>query len=409
MEEGAFAKDVCMTDSSEVIAVSTDNGVSYIRRSVFQNLFENSHIYYKKEYQDALRDKRVRLKVLQKLAREAQIPYSLFFASDKMVQEQIERNNTELFKGVDNGIFSMSGRGNVDIRDINLIIKDIIKRQKILTKEYPQTPENDLCNLLRGSRDDISDQAKTLSETIGFDLNKFRSFSQKERAYDYLVALLESNNILVSRSRVGAMPQSVNRNVSFSGIVVKNKRFPSIFLYTKDETRVGDPTGRRIFTLFLLLVCVAKGKYTPVSYSSRSKEIIDTDEYKIVEQILMPRQEYEGSMIDDVSGVKNIADYCKITPRAALVCLRRLECIDSNSYDSVYDQLDVEYTRGKEGPGHPWTASSTTKVKTYCGIEFTKKAFELYDTGKLSRGDLRRILLFNKKPKSFLDDLRQGL
>ncbi|NCU31039.1 hypothetical protein EOM57_04515 [Candidatus Saccharibacteria bacterium] len=399
-----------MSSEANIIAIVIDNKRTYIRLDTFRNLFESSHIYYKKEYQNALQNGSMKFKILQKLAREANIPYSLFFAPNDYVENEIERNNTELFKGVDSGVISMSGRGSVETRDIGLIIKDILKRQILLNKEYPNIDQNTIKDSLRSATGDILQQAQKLISIIDFDLDEFRSFQGKEKAYDYLVNLFEKHNILVSRSRIGAMPQSINKEVTFSGVTVKHKKFPSIFLYSKDETMVGDPTGRRIFTLLLLLVCIAKGKYSIVSYNSRSEEIIEADEYRIVEEILVPSSEVEGLAISKIQEIRELSDTWKVTPRAALVILRRNGCIEKDNYNEIYEQLDDAYLESKSsGKSHPWTSKDTTKVKTYCGIEFTKKAFELHDMGRLSEGDLRRLLLFNKKPRKFLGDLRDTL
>lgn len=396
-------------NNKELMAVSVNNNILYINFEIFRNLFESSHIYYKKEYQDALRNKRIRLKILQKLAREANIPYALFFAPKKLVEKQIERYQKELFKGVDNGLFSISGRGNIDIRDVSLVIKDILQRQKILRKGFPNEEDNKIRGMLKGSTDDISIQARKLTKIIGFDLETFRRFSGKEKAYNYLVDLFESNNVLVSRSRPGAMPQSINKKVSFSGLAVRDKKFPTIFLCANDETMIGDPTGRRIFTLFLLLVCIAKDKFLPVSYNSRSREIISVDEYRIVEEILMPEMEFTGIEVSDIELVNQFASLCKITPRATLARLRRLGGVSESDYNIFCEYLDQKYIKDKKNSNHPFAVSVYTKIKTYCGLEFTRRVFLMYDAGVLSRGEMRRLLLFNKKPSGFLEALRSHL
>lgn len=391
---------------NDTIRVDVDNQPFFISGKIFKSLFENSHVYYKKEYIKAIENKVIRLKVLQKLAREAHIPYSLFFATESVVEFQLQRNERNLFKGVDNGLISISGRGSVEVRDINLIIKDIRQRQQILRKNYPNEVENKIVGFLRNDRGDVESKAVKISSLLDLDINHLRTLRTKELAYEYLVSLLEENNILVSRCRRGYMPQSINRSAKFSGVVVKDKKFPHIFLYTSDESRVGDPSGRRIFTLLLLVVCAAKMKFTPVTYDSKSKDLIEAEEYRIVEEIIMPRGEFTGAVVNSADEVIDIATECKITPRAALMRLRRLGSITEKDFFSIYQELDDKYMRDSKNDKHPYTARPTTQVLTYCGREFTKRTFELMDGGVLTAGDVMRILLFNKKPKSFLDDLR---
>lgn len=146
-----------------------------------------------------------------------------------------------------------------------------------------------------------------------------------------------------------------------------------------------------------------------MSYDSKSKDITNEDEYRIVEEILMPKKEFEQLNISDISGLNTIADRCKVTPRAALVRLRKLDRVSEKVYGEMYSILDSKYSQDKKQSSHPYKVSDTTKVKTYCGLEFTRRVFELYDGKRLSEGDLRRVLLFNKKPKKFLQDLQASL
>ena len=392
-----------------VLSVSVGKGSIYIDSRIFAKLFGNSHVYHKRGYRDAVDKKKITLKCLQELAREANIPYSLFFAPEEVVDKQIERNNRELFKGVNETQFYMTERGKVEIRDINLIIKDIIKRQKLMKKFFPEEKDNEIVYLLKRSNMSIEKQANAIVCKVGLDLETLRSSNKKEDAYNYLVNLCESHNIYISRSRIGVMPQNISTKVAFSGLAVRDKKFPSIFLYSKDETMVRDPAGRRIFTILLLLVCIARGRFCLVSYDSKSTDLTNDDEYRIVEEILMPKKEFEQLNISDISELNTIADRFKVTPRAALVRLRKLNKLNKRDYDEIYCILDIRYAQDKKQSNHPYKVSDATKVKTYCGLEFTKRVFNLYDRGRLSEGDLRRVLLFNKKPKKFLQDLQASL
>ena len=392
-----------------VLSVSVGKENIHIDSKIFIKLFENSHVYHKRGYKDAVDKKKITLKCLQKLAREANIPYSLFFAPEEVVDKQIERNNRELFKGVDETQFYMTERGEVEIRDINLIIKDIIKRQKLMKKWFPDEKANEVVNLLKRSNKSIEEQANIIACSVGLDLEKLRLCSRKEDAYNYLVSLCELHNVYISRSRIGVMPQNISTKVAFSGLAVRDKKFPSIFLHSRDETMVSDPAGRRIFTILLLLTCIARGHFCLVSYDSKSKDLTNDNEYRIVEEILMPKKEFEQLSISDISELNTIADRFKVTPRAALVRLRKLNKLNKRDYDEIYCILDIRYAQDKKQSNHPYKVSDATKVKTYCGLEFTKRVFNLYDRGRLSEGDLRRVLLFNKKPKKFLKDLQSNL
>lgn len=394
----------------DMILVALDSKYVYISKEVFTALFENSHIYYKKDYIEALEDNKIKFNKLKELSRDAGIPYSLFFAPIEKVQKQIEENNDIIFKGVQGGPIAISSRGDIHLRDINLIIKDIQKRQQLLTKNHRETVINPIINLRQ--QQSIVDMANAIVSTLDLDMNKFRNYSKKEAAYEYLVTCLEEKNVIISRSRRGVMPQTIRKELHFSGFSVKHKKYPAIFLHSKDEDKANDPAGRRIFTIFLLLSCMANKRFAVVSYNQNVKEPAQNIEYITAEEILMPEDAISGIRVNNIEEIESIADCFKVTPSMALVRLKRLGCINEDDFNSFFELLDRKWQEASEqndGNGFKYNAKDTTRIITYNGKLFTAEIINLLRANKISAGDASRLLLFKKKTKSMLTELEEKI
>ena len=391
-----------INNKEELILVALDSKYVYIQKSVFIALFENSHIYYKKDYNEALKNNRIKFSRLEKLSREAGIPYSLFFAPIDKVEENIKNNNNIIFSGVTDVPIVISSRGDIRVRDINLIIKDIQKRQQFLTKKHPEFADNPLLNL-RLQQDPIR-ISESILNILKIDMDKFRSYSSKELSYNYLISRLEDNNILISRSRIGVMPQTIKTGLNFSGFLVKHRKFPALFLHPKDEDKISDPSGRRIFTIFLLLVCIVNKKYAIVTYSQNVREPAQNIEYLVAEEILMPESMICGTQVGNLNKLKEIADLFKVTPSMAAVRLRRLGIIHKETFDNFLNELELEWDEArKQSKGsHYRSPKDLKRVIDYNGMIFTKEVMMSLKGGELSIGDATRLLMFKKKRKDVI-------
>lgn len=394
----------------DMILVALDSNYVYIPKEVFVALFENSHIYYKSDYKKALADSRIRFKVLKDLSRDAGIPYSLFFAPLDKVHGQIEANNDILFKGVQDTPMAIASRGDIHLRDINLIIKDIQKRQQFLAKNHRDTEENPIINLRQ--QQSVPDMARLIISTLDLDMDKFRSHSSKESSYNYLVSHLESKNIIISRSRRGVMPQTIRKELSFSGFSVRHKKYPAIFLHSKDEDMASDPAGRRIFTIFLLLSCIANKRYVMVSYSQSVKEPAQNIEYMLAEEILMPEDAVSSIRVNSIEEVEALAESFKVTPSMTLVRLKRLGCLSEETFDTLFNLLDRKWREATSSSSkgcYVRDANITTKVITYNGQLFTAEIISLLRMGKLGIKDASRLLLFKNRPRTLLSDIGEKI
>ena len=399
--------DNCNAD--DLMSIAINSKYVYIDLSIFKQLFEgSSHVYYLTDYQRAVAERKIKISKLIELSRRAQIPYSLFFAPKKLVDMNIKRNEQLLFQGVDNGMISMAGRGNVEIKDINLIVKDIRKRQLFLAKHNKNAPDNPILHLQREQDDRL--YAKSILESLDLDMDKLRSYKTKDSAYTFLVKELERANILISRSQTGAMPQAIRKDIRFSGIAVKHKKYPAIFLYTKDEPDISDPTGRRIFTIVLLLVCMSLNHFSPVSYDSNLQSSIETKEYIMAEEILMPQEMLAGVIAESLSDVYNLSTVFKVTPSMVLMRLKRLNLIGGKKFNRLFEQINNERELAQiKNHKIPFKISEATRVINYNGRKFTTNVLRLLDAGAISQGEACRLLGKHRRSSSFIKQIGEAL
>src|SRR5699024_745187 len=152
--------------------------------------------------------------------------------------------------------------------DVELIVKDLLRKQGLAKKHDPSLVKNKIVGLLRRSRPTAREDAEILVHALGLDRDALRRARKKEAALEMIIERLEANQVLVSRSMRGFMPQLIE--VRFSGMTVRDSKVPYIFLAGGDHGDFQEPAGRQIFTLILMAVLVARGIFAPVSYDANS-------------------------------------------------------------------------------------------------------------------------------------------
>lgn len=369
-------------------------------------LFESSVLYGLKEYTNTLSKRTVSFAEFTHLARKADIPYALFFAPKNQVEENLKRKTDILLAGVTKDIFSMNSRGTVQLRDIELIVKDLLRKQSLLKKHDPHLPNNEIVSSLKGSRKSVEEQAELLRTGIGIDLDHIASLS-KEKTFDYIASLLEEKNVFISQSTKAYMPQNIQNSVKFSGICVKDTKVPFIFLNNKDDSKSFEPAGRKVLTLILLYVCLSKAKFSALSYDEQSKDLINDIEFRIAEEILMSRARMKELPLDNLEQIKDASQVLSVTPSALIMRMRHVGTLgDEQAYQYLND------LRSQFALLSPPTGRSPKPInafKKYNGVGYSKAIFRLIDSNKISRTDARRILFLNKAKVSFLETFRGSL
>ncbi|MGN6428064.1 MAG: hypothetical protein ACTHMF_14685 [Leifsonia sp.] len=298
-----------------------------IEKSVFVDLLENSVVNGRAPYRRALETSEITYSDLVALSRKAEVPHPLFFAPLHIVQAQLRLKNEKLLQGVVPDTFTVNTRTQVKLRDVELIIKDLLRKQSLARKHDPTLTKNAIVGLLKRPKATAEEDAQVLVDAVGFDRRAVRAARTKDSALEMIIARLEANQVLVSRSVRGFMPQLIE--VRFSGMTVRDSKVPYIFLSGGDHGDFQEPAGRQIFTLVLMTVLVARGIFAPVSYDANSRTVEAGREYDIVGEILMPAHELQGAKFESVDDVKNAADQFKVTPSALTVRAMRLGTLNA--------------------------------------------------------------------------------
>jgi len=285
-----------------LMEVTLEGSRTPIEREVFVDLFDNSVVHGRAPYLRALETMDIAFTELVDLARKADIPYVLFFAPRALVQAQLTTKTNKLLQGVTKETFSLNSRATVELRDVELIVKDLLRKQMLLRRHDSTLVKNPIAGLLSGSRHTVQEDAEALLGALSLGAGSIGGARNKGAALELLITHLEARQVLVSRSVRGFMPQLLQ--VKFSGMTVRDPKVPYIFLAGGDHGDSQEPEGRQVFTLTLLAVLVARGIFGPVTYDGRSTAPDPGREYDIVGQILMPSAVVRSMGLRSLAAVK---------------------------------------------------------------------------------------------------------
>ena len=380
-----------------------------VDRSVFVDLLSNSVASERADYIHALERSRISFSELVSLARVADIPYVLFFAAAPVVAAQLEMKLEKLLAGVSKQTFSMNSRSSVRLADIELIVKDLLRKQMALKELDKSLKDNEVVGCLRRSRRTIEQDAEMLRRVLGFGSEDVKLSKNKTAALELLMGRFEERQLLVSQSQRTYMPQLLPSGAArFSGLCVKDRKIPYIFLTGGDAGDVFEPSGRRVFTLVLLAVFVARGRFAPVTYDDRTKDPIADREFQICEELLMPAAEIRGLDLYDIDEVRAAADTYRVTPSAMVMRGRRLGRIDRDQVGVLLGRLQSEFARRDKSQGGS-TSKPVNGVRKYSGVEYSRRMLAQVEAGRLSPGDFCRVVALNKLKPQQLGEFKAAM
>ncbi len=364
-----------------------------IDRASFIELLENSVVNSRAPYLRALERDEINYSDLVDLARKAEVPHPLFFAPTALVKAQVRAKSDKLLQGVAPETFTVNTRTSIKLRDVELIVKDLLRKQALARKHDPTLVKNRIVGLLRRPRATVREDADALIDALGLDRHAIRRARTKEAALDLIINRLEANQVLVSRSVRGFMPQLIE--VRFSGMTVRDTKVPYIFLSGGDHGDFQEPAGRQIFTLVLMAVLVARGIFAPVSYD-------------IVGEILMPANEMQGMAFGDLDDVKAAADVFKVTPSAMAVRAMRLGMISVETALGHLNELEKEFRAlPKSGPRNQ--PKPVNAIRKYSGRALTARMLRAVEEQRLSESEFRRVVCHNRISIFEIGDLKAAL
>jgi hypothetical protein len=387
------------------IDVLLDGERSTIERSIFSELLENSVVHDRAPVRHALERGEIPFTELVDLARKAEIPYSLFFAPSEFVAAQMKEKTRKLLQGVAPDTFTVNLRSIVHLHDIELIVKDLLRKQAVLKLQDSTLTKNPILGLLRHPRPTVKADADALLEALALDRSELRAARNKKVARDLLIDRLEAKQVLVSQSVRGYMPQLLE--VKLSGMTVRDSKVPYIFLAGGDHLDDQEPMGRQIFTLTLMAVLVARGIFKPVTYDAKSSTPNPRREYEIVGETLMPANDIRQFDLATADGIRAAADEFKVTPSAMVVRAMHLKLIAPETGDRFLRNFEDEFRAIPKSRAQQPRAVNA--IRKYTGRELSLRMLSALDNKKISAGEFCRVICLNKIHPSQIGEFRAAL
>ncbi|MFB9955667.1 ImmA/IrrE family metallo-endopeptidase [Cellulomonas denverensis] len=386
------------------IALRIDGAEVPLDRTTFTALFDSSVVYAYAPYRHALEDSTIGFRDFIGLARRAEIPYPLFFAPTEVVTAQLEAKTRKLLAGVSKSSFSLTSRSAVRLRDVELIVKDILRKQAAIKGLDASLGPNRVINRLRRSAGSVHEDADKVRSLLGLNLVELRTRTTNQKALEFLIERLEANQIFVSRSQQSVMPQRLPRDVSFSGLCVRDRKVPFIFLTSGEHGSDLEPAGRKIFTLVLLSIFIARGRFAPVSYEDQTGNGVEDRDYELAEEVLMPASDFSSFAVDALDDVKDAARRLHVTPSAFVMRARRLGAISPGESRDYLDELAEQFAARSKSPAR--TPLTHNAVRSYAGAEFTRRMLNQLDRGTITPGEFCRVVCLNRLRPNDLHLLR---
>lgn len=372
--------------------------------AVFTTLLDNSVAGTYKGYEAALETGTITLAKLQFLAAKGDIPLPLFFAPLGTVEAQVSAKTEKLLAGVNRPTFSIGSRARVELRDVELVVKDLIRKQQLLRSVDDSLERNSIVGLLSRLGPSPEADAAKLASAIDLDHDEIRKCRKKETALELIIDRLEGNQILVSRSVNNYMPQRLT-HVRFSGLTVRDNKVPYIFLAGGDHGDQQEPVGRTIFTLALLTVLVARKIFAPMTWDGGTSETDLGVEYDIAGALLMPADRFKAGGVASLAEIKNRSDEFKVTPSAVTVRAMRLGIIAEEEGFAYLAELREEFAGAGGGARNQILPENA--VKKYGGKEFARRMLIALDGSRIKPREFCRAVCLNHLKPHQINDLRR--
>lgn len=362
-----------------------------IPTDVFEALLDNSVARLYADFDHAMSSGSISWRSLVSLSEKGEIPIPLFFAPKELVEYQIEMKNRALLSGLGKDVFSVNARAEFRIADVELIVKDLIRKQELLKSLEPDLHKNTFVGCLSTKSRNLENDVQVFFEHIELDPDAISAAKNAKEAFETLASALENAQVLVGESVRNYMPQQIKVG-EFSGLTLKDSRIPYIFVAGGDKGDNQEPSGRRLFTLVLLAVLVARNKFVSVAYNGDYLGGGSIYEFDLAASILMPK----AKLIDvntDLDSIKQLAASLNVTPTALTVRLKRLGILDFKSASEHLQALREEFLmRPAQIFSQPKPENA---IRKYNGTFMTRRMLTHLDAGRLAPKEFRRIICLN--------------
>lgn len=368
-----------------------------ISRESFLRLLDVSPVKAYVSYTNAVASNEIRFSDLKDLASKANVPYPLFFAPSTQVEKQLKDKEKNLFEKLPSKAeMRVVGRGSFSVEDVDLIVRDLGRKQEFLKKRVLlSTPDNPFIGYVgkkMKSPHTNAEVADAIRRYLGVDLDVLRTKSKAE-VVNYIRECAENRNILVSFSSFNFMPQNLDPDLGLSGLCVKDKKFPIIFINTRDgdeKPKILESDGRQIFTLTAMLVCVAMNRFVFSTKTPKRGDSLSRKVFLVVGEFLIPREDLDQVEISNLEELKQESTNFKVTPSMLLVRLRECGLIKAplaaRLRKELMDELNAIPPSRKNHP------LQTTGYGKYNGARLSREVVRAFKAKKISQDEMKNVL-----------------
>lgn len=392
--------------------ISIKIGKSYVKinKNVFLPLLDVSPVKHLESYKNALENNEIRFSHLKDLATRADVPYPLFFASPRHIDKQFKDRQKNLFEKLPSKAeIRLVGRGGFKIEEILLIAKDLGRKQEFLKKRVITTARlNPFIGYVAKKAKGVHtnrELADDIRGYLGINLSELRTKSKAE-VLNYVRQCAEEKNILVSFSSYNFMPQNIDPEIGMSGICVKDKRFPIIFVNTRDgdlKPKILESEGRQIFTLVAMLACIAMNRFIFSTKTSKKGAALTNKIFQIVGEILIPKEDISEIEVTNLEELKQESTSFKVTPSMFLMRLKECGFIDPQLArrlrEKLIDEINLMPPSRKRSP------LQMNGYGKYNGARFSREIISAFKAHKITQDEMKNILFRKGKmnPTLFQD------
>lgn len=315
------------------------------------------------------------------------VPWQMFLLDKKNLEKQIFHIEKQRLHNVSSKLIAKrKGSGNVTSKRI----VDRLIRQQNYTTQSGSFAKNPFCGSLKGRQ--IKSSARYIESHFDISTVRFRSFSTKESALDYLIERVEAKSVNVSRGVLtnkilphsAVVPGDVYKNTS--GFAIRDEKVPFVFL--PSEINPDEVASRQIYTLVYLLTVIGLDQYDYVLNKDFAAKMmfgskVNKKIHSITSEFLLPSDEISQLQGSNISITKRdeLAARYKVSPTALVTTLKVRKIIDQPKYDEILPDAFVPGKRSSSSGAR--TPKVSTSAKKFCG----QQSFAAINTG-LQNGTL---------------------
>lgn len=389
---------------AQIVVIRKKEHLFSLDSDIFFMLFNNTIVRRERSFFNALKESTIQYDDFLKLSRKGEVPYPLFFLNKQLVTDIIERFNKKVYFGVSKEQLSLSSRGDFNLSDISLILKDITRKQNYLKKEIEEN--NIILSRFYHTSKSIIDQAQEIRQITGYEITQVFDYS-KERSFMLLDNGLAKLNVFISLHVHNYSPQNISSKLQFSGIAISDKKCPFLFIKAGDNDSKIELWGRRLFTAALLLSCLLHSDCRPVTMDGGCRDLITNHHYQFAEEFLMPESYFKEEICSSLIEVDQLARKYSVSPSAIVMRLFRLDKINEETKDAYLTDLNKKWEELRKSKGGGKKMKIATAILRYNNRAVVSKLLTRYDKKALNISDFRNLLCLKKGEHFDLEALRR--